>query len=35
VVTHDQAVAAGMDRRVELRDGQVVGDSGDSGSGDR
>jgi putative ABC transport system ATP-binding protein len=35
VVTHDQAVAAGMDRRVELRDGQVVGDSGDSGSGGR
>jgi hypothetical protein len=24
-----------MDRRVELRDGQVVGDSGDSGSGGR
>jgi putative ABC transport system ATP-binding protein len=28
VVTHDQDVAAAMGRRVELRDGQVVGDSG-------
>jgi putative ABC transport system ATP-binding protein len=27
VVTHDHGVAAAMDRRVELRDGQVVGDS--------
>jgi putative ABC transport system ATP-binding protein len=29
VVTHDQGVAAAMARRVELRDGQVVGDSGE------
>jgi putative ABC transport system ATP-binding protein len=28
VVTHDQGVAAAMARRVELRDGQVVHDSG-------
>jgi putative ABC transport system ATP-binding protein len=28
VVTHDQAVAAAMTRQVELRDGQVVRDSG-------
>jgi putative ABC transport system ATP-binding protein len=28
VVTHDQSVAAAMTRQVELRDGQVVGDSG-------
>jgi len=29
VVTHDHGVAAAMARRVELRDGQVVRDSGD------
>jgi len=28
VVTHDQDVAGAMSRQVELRDGQVVGDSG-------
>jgi putative ABC transport system ATP-binding protein len=28
VVTHDHSVAAAMARQVELRDGQVVGDSG-------
>jgi putative ABC transport system ATP-binding protein len=28
VVTHDQAVAAAMDRRVEMRDGQIVSDVG-------
>ena len=28
VVTHDQAVAAAMDRRVTMRDGQVVSDEG-------
>jgi putative ABC transport system ATP-binding protein len=28
VVTHDHGVAAAMRRRVELRDGQVVRDSG-------
>jgi putative ABC transport system ATP-binding protein len=31
VVTHDQGVAAAMRRRVELRDGQVVRDSGGEG----
>jgi putative ABC transport system ATP-binding protein len=31
VVTHDQGVAAAMTRRVELRDGQVVRDSGAGG----
>jgi putative ABC transport system ATP-binding protein len=28
VVTHDHAVAAAMDRRVEMRDGRVVSDDG-------
>ena len=28
VVTHDQAVAAAMDRRVMMRDGRVVSDDG-------
>jgi len=28
IITHDQAVAAAMDRRVELRDGAVIADSG-------
>ena len=28
VVTHDQAVAAAMDRRVTMRDGQVISDEG-------
>ena len=28
VVTHDQAVAAAMDRRVEMRDGRIVSDDG-------
>jgi putative ABC transport system ATP-binding protein len=28
VVTHDQGVAGAMARQIELRDGQVVGDSG-------
>jgi putative ABC transport system ATP-binding protein len=28
VVTHDQAVAAAMDRRVQMRDGRVVSDEG-------
>jgi putative ABC transport system ATP-binding protein len=32
VVTHDQAVAAAMARQVELRDGQVVRDSGGRGA---
>jgi putative ABC transport system ATP-binding protein len=31
VVTHDHGVAAAMTRRVELRDGQVVRDSGAGG----
>jgi putative ABC transport system ATP-binding protein len=31
VVTHDPLVAAAMDRRIELRDGQVVADSGSKG----
>jgi putative ABC transport system ATP-binding protein len=30
VVTHDQAVAAAMDRRVVMRDGRVVSDNGAS-----
>ena len=28
VVTHDRAIAAAMTRRVELRDGAVIADSG-------
>ena len=28
VITHNQEVAAAMDRRVELRDGCIVSDSG-------
>jgi putative ABC transport system ATP-binding protein len=32
VVTHDHGVADAMGRRVELRDGQVVGDSGGAAS---
>jgi len=31
VVTHDHAVAAAMDRQIQLRDGQVVADSGSKG----
>jgi putative ABC transport system ATP-binding protein len=31
VVTHDPLVAAAMGRRVQLRDGQVVADSGPGG----
>jgi len=33
VVTHDPLVAAAMGREVQLRDGQVVADSGSKGSG--
>jgi putative ABC transport system ATP-binding protein len=29
VVTHDQAVAAAMDRRIEMRDGRVISDDGE------
>ena len=29
VITHDQAVAAAMDRRVQMRDGRIVADDGD------
>jgi putative ABC transport system ATP-binding protein len=32
VVTHDRAVAAAMDRRVEMRDGRVVSDDGEVSS---
>jgi ABC-type lipoprotein export system ATPase subunit len=28
VVTHDQAVAAAMDRRVLMRDGRIISDEG-------
>jgi putative ABC transport system ATP-binding protein len=28
VVTHDQAVAVAMDRRITMRDGRVVADTG-------
>jgi putative ABC transport system ATP-binding protein len=28
IVTHDEAIAAGLDRRIVLRDGQMVADSG-------
>ena len=28
VITHNHDVAAGMRRRIELRDGRIVGDSG-------
>jgi putative ABC transport system ATP-binding protein len=31
VVTHDQAVAAAMDRSVTMRDGRIVGDTGGGG----
>jgi putative ABC transport system ATP-binding protein len=31
VVTHDPQVAAAMDRQIELRDGQIVADSGSKG----
>jgi putative ABC transport system ATP-binding protein len=31
VVTHDHAVAAAMARQIQLRDGQVVADSGSEG----
>jgi putative ABC transport system ATP-binding protein len=31
VVTHDHSVAAAMARQIELRDGQVVADSGSEG----
>jgi putative ABC transport system ATP-binding protein len=31
VITHDRDIAAGLDRKVEMRDGRIVGDSG-SGS---
>jgi putative ABC transport system ATP-binding protein len=27
VITHDLDVAAAMDRRVEIRDGRIIGDS--------
>jgi putative ABC transport system ATP-binding protein len=33
VVTHDPLVAAAMTRQVELRDGQVVADSGPGSEG--
>ena len=31
VVTHDHSVAAAMARQIQLRDGQVVADSGSKG----
>jgi putative ABC transport system ATP-binding protein len=30
VITHDREIAASMPRRVEMRDGQIVADSGDA-----
>ena len=33
VVTHDAAVAAAMDRRVVMRDGRIIADDGNEGTG--
>jgi putative ABC transport system ATP-binding protein len=30
VITHDREIAASLPRRVEMRDGQIVADSGDA-----
>ena len=33
VITHDRDIAASLPRRIELRDGRVVSDSGLTGGG--
>jgi len=33
VITHDPAVAAAMDRRVVMRDGRIIADDGNEGTG--